>query len=787
MTEVRNHLRLKNGRFSVLAFGFLGAVGIQALAAPTYSNITFATYSTLPGAKDCKLDVYIPSVGLPPYPVLVYVHGGGWSGGSRTGTGDVPIDVLAYGIATVAIDYRLTSQAHQFGTVDGTPGGAWVTVTWPAQIHDCKAAVRWICGNAATYGFDTNRICAFGTSAGGHLVAAMGALNGVLNYTRNGQTIDMEGTVGNYDNFPSHLMAVCDYFGPSDILNLAPDVTTPPGCVYDFDASGSPSADLVGSTAYAIGVGQIRANLNSPTAPYPFLAATTLSAGPVTFARSGLPPMFIAHGDADAVVPSYQSVRLNNALLANGSVSRFTMVSGGTHGNLGPAMRTAAVSWIVGVLKGTLVCPAITAQPQPQTVTNGGAATFAVGATGTGPLSYQWQKNQSNLSNSGHYSGCNSNTLTIIGADDGDVANYRCVVSNTCGAIITTTATLTVGVTTNPPTAPVANPATGTSSNAFTANWSGSTDAAGYRLDVSTNNSFADFVSGYQDLDVGTALSWNVSGLPVGSTCYYRVRAYNSNGTSGNSATITVALITPEICPPTTLVNADFEGGTNANGVAVGWTGYQRTPNPTTVWTVQTNSPPDAGSLQYQQIANTSSTGGGGVRQDISGCVVGATYAISGWMRGNSQLYSTCTVKVSPSASTSWPTAIDLNPSQSVTGSTWVPFSGNVVATGTNMTLWLDGQTGSTGLNKAECFDSVTVTCAGLPVPLRFESVSLPVQNQVAFVLSGPPGGTVTILCSSNLVNWTTLTNLVNTTGTLQFTAEITNASSQQFYRAISP
>jgi hypothetical protein len=103
------------------------------------------------------------------------------------------------------------------------------------------------------------------------------------------------------------------------------------------------------------------------------------------------------------------------------------------------------------------------------------------------------------------------------------------------------------------------------------------------------------------------------------------------------------------------------------------------------------------------------------------------------------------------------------------------------------MTLWLDGQTGSTGLNKAECFDSVTVTCAGLPTPLRFESVDVPAQNQVSLVLSGPPGGSITILVSSNLVNWATLTNLVNATGTLEFTDTSTTNVPQRFYRATSP
>jgi hypothetical protein len=168
-------------------------------------------------------------------------------------------------------------------------------------------------------------------------------------------------------------------------------------------------------------------------------------------------------------------------------------------------------------------------------------------------------------------------------------------------------------------------------------------------------------------------------------------------------------------CPAGVLVNADFEGGTNANGVATGWTGYQRAPNPGTVWSIQTASPP-AGGVQYQQILNTSSTGGAGVRQDITGCVIGATYTVSGWMRGNSGLYSTCTVKCSPSASTDWSMAFDLNPPQSHLGDSWIPFAGTVVATGTTMTLWLDGQTSGSSQNKAECFDSVTVTCAGATV-----------------------------------------------------------------------
>ena len=178
--------------------------------------------------------------------------------------------------------------------------------------------------------------------------------------------------------------------------------------------------------------------------------------------------------------------------------------------------------------------------------------------------------------------------------------------------------------------------------------------------------------------------------------------------TSSNATLMLVAS-----CEPMSLVNASFEGG-NTGGVGTGWVGYQRAPNPTTVWSIQTASPPSGGGSQYQQIANTSSSGGGGVRQHLTGCTIGATYAISGWMRGNSD-NATCRVKVSPTASTDWSTAIDLNPPQSCTGSTWTPFNGTVVATGSSMTIWLDGQTGSTGLNKAACFDAVSVTCLSLP------------------------------------------------------------------------
>jgi hypothetical protein len=285
----------------------------------------------------------------------------------------------------------------------------------------------------------------------------------------------------------------------------------------------------------------------------------------------------------------------------------------------------------------------------------------------------------------------------------------------------------------------------------------------------------------YSGCTIATLLVSSVSSNDVAG---YRCLVTNAYG----SVTSSVAALTLAAgCSAPTLLNASFEGVTSAPGVSTNWVGYQRPPNPATVWSIQTASPPSGGGSQYQQIANTSGTGGGGVRQNITGCAVGATYQVSGWMRGNSAL-ATCRVKVSPSASTDWNTAVDLNPPQACSTNGWVSFSGTVVATGTNMTLWLDGQTGGSGQNKAECFDAVMVTCiAPPPAPPHFESAALVAPNQVRLVLSGELGSSVTIRRSSDLASWVVLTNLVNTGGTVLFTDMTASNAVQRFYRASSP
>ena len=130
----------------------------------------------------------------------------------------------------------------------------------------------------------------------------------------------------------------------------------------------------------------------------------------------------------------------------------------------------------------------------------------------------------------------------------------------------------TISVLTAPPT-PIASAATSITQTSFTANWSASTGATAYYLDVSTSSSFSSFVTGYNNLDVGNVTSKAVTGLTAGTTYYYRVRAYYGSGTTSNSSTVTVATVpaAPVATASTSITQTAFTANWTASTGATGY------------------------------------------------------------------------------------------------------------------------------------------------------------------------------------------------------------------------
>ncbi len=227
-----------------------------------------------------KLDVAVPK-GTGPFPLLIWIHGGGWEGGNKTGYGPFASQ-LARGYAIATINYRYSKHA-----------------VFPAQIHDAKAAVRFLRANAKTYQLDTEKFGVGGSSAGGHLAALLGTSGGVK---------ELEGEA---DAKPdtSRVQAVFDLFGPTDLGKLSP-----------AGAPANPVTRLLGGDT---GLKKLLAQSGTPQ----------------TYITKDDPPFLIAHGDKDQLVPLKQSEDLHEALTKEGVPSELLVVKGAGHGGAGFASK----------------------------------------------------------------------------------------------------------------------------------------------------------------------------------------------------------------------------------------------------------------------------------------------------------------------------------------------------------------------------------------------------------------------------------------------------------------
>jgi acetyl esterase/lipase len=223
-------------------------------------------------------------MGNKPMPLIVWIHGGAWLSGSK----DNPSPALRFtadGYAVAHVGYRLSQEAK-----------------FPAQIHDCKAAVRWLRANAPKYNLDANTSAAWGGSAGGHLVALLGTSSGVA---------DLEGSVNDLKE-SSRVQAVVDWFGPTDFLRIGSAESD-----LQHNAPDSPESKLIG--------GPLLDNKDKAA-----------KASPISYVSKEAPPFLIMHGDRDRTVPFNQSELLYAALKKAGVDATLVPMKGAGHGFGGP-------------------------------------------------------------------------------------------------------------------------------------------------------------------------------------------------------------------------------------------------------------------------------------------------------------------------------------------------------------------------------------------------------------------------------------------------------------------
>ncbi len=245
------------------------------------------------GSVSLKLDIIRPKTApSSPMPAVVQIHGAGWAGGTKAFPQAVALCVeLAHkGFFCTSIDYRLSGVAP-----------------FPAQIEDCKCAIRWLRAHAKQYSVDPDRIGAWGGSAGGHLVALLGTSGGAK---------ELEGN-GGWQNESSRVQAVVDLFGPSDILKFW---------------------ETAKKTRNQGALGPTKQFLGGPADEKRDLA---IQASPTTYVDKSDPPFLIIHGDADRLVPPEQSEILHKALKQAGVDVTLHIIKGEKHGFTPAAMREA--------------------------------------------------------------------------------------------------------------------------------------------------------------------------------------------------------------------------------------------------------------------------------------------------------------------------------------------------------------------------------------------------------------------------------------------------------------
>jgi acetyl esterase/lipase len=283
---------------------FIVLIGIEIFAQTAEPNFSLSSIESSKTWLDIdyvgdgiighKLDVFLPKKGKAPFPIIVTIYGSAWF--SNSAKGSVFKDgfgqaLLNNGFAVVSINHRSSTDA-----------------VWPAQLHDIKAAVRFIRANATKFSLDSSFVGVSGFSSGGHLSAMLGVSSHLKNTKIGSLDIDLEGNIGKNANSSSYVNAVVDWFGPTNFITMDSC-----GSSFKHDEIKSPESSLIG--------GAIQDNKDK-----------VALANPMSYVSKNTVPFLIIHGTNDKLVPYCQSQELYQKMQQLNVPSQFITVDGGGHG-----------------------------------------------------------------------------------------------------------------------------------------------------------------------------------------------------------------------------------------------------------------------------------------------------------------------------------------------------------------------------------------------------------------------------------------------------------------------
>lgn len=288
--HLKENFMFKLKVFIFASLVFLTAIGLSGCSAssslsPTYKDLA---YTKVSGTQ--KLDLYIPTTGDGPFPVVINIHGGGFKFGDKgmlsEATGKALLDA---GYAVASIDYRLSGEA-----------------IFPAAVQDAKAAVRFLRANAAQYNLNPDKIAVFGQSAGGNIAAMVGVT---------GNLSDFDDTSLGSDGVSSAVQAVIDQYGPTDFLQMDAQAK----------AQGCSASDQTHNDASSFESAYIGSAIQT-------VPDQVQKSNPITYISKDTPPFLIQKGDQDCTVPVENTKMLADALSVSNADVTYTSLAGAGHG-----------------------------------------------------------------------------------------------------------------------------------------------------------------------------------------------------------------------------------------------------------------------------------------------------------------------------------------------------------------------------------------------------------------------------------------------------------------------